>query len=64
MKGKNNKKKYQSVLEKEAYFSKKSEQAFANFMKETKKHKPEISEFSQTIICGTEKTPKTKKTKR
>jgi len=58
---KNNKKKYQSVLEKEAYFSKKSEQAFVDFIKETKKHKPEASQFSQTIICGSEKTKKVKK---
>lgn len=58
-----------SVLKGEAKFEldKRTKQNFAEFVKKTKKHKTDPSNFSQTIICGPEEfaeTEKNKKTKK
>lgn len=59
----NQAKKYQSVLDKEAYLSKESDKVFAKFAPEIeklKKQKTDTAEFSRTVICGSKEFGETK----
>lgn len=60
----NQAKKYQSILDKEAYFSPESDKAFAEFapqIEKLKKEKTDAAEFPATIICGPEEFGESKK---
>ena len=59
----NRTKKYQSVLDKEAYISQESDKAFTKFIPEIeklKKQKTDPAEFPRAVICGPEEFGKIK----
>ncbi|MEG7979205.1 MAG: hypothetical protein NY202_04905 [Mollicutes bacterium UO1] len=65
-KAKNTKQQYKSLLQGEAKLEldEKTKKAFATFIKKAKKHNPDPTAHSQTIIYGSEEFAETEKNKK